>query len=188
VASRADIFTCKSYHSSAFEIVNGGSGRMSSNFMSNRRLLVRRIHRAPRLQARASRPGVRQQRRLQLRFLSIYKTVERTSPPTPEEMATTGKLIEEEMKAGWLLSTEGCLPTSLGARVRRSDGRVTVTDGSFTEAKEVIGGFAILKEHEARRDRAGQKVPPGYGPRRVRVAPALRAGCGFELREQCGAR
>jgi len=64
-------------------------------------------------------------------------------------MATTGKLIEEEMKAGWLLSTEGCLPTSLGARVRRSDGRVTVTDGSFTEAKEVIGGFAILKEHEA---------------------------------------
>ena len=60
-------------------------------------------------------------------------------------MATIGKLIEEGMKAGWSLSTEGCLPTSLGARVRRSDGRVTVTDGPFTEAKEVIGGFAILK-------------------------------------------
>jgi hypothetical protein len=54
-------------------------------------------------------------------------------------------MIEEGMKAGWLLSTEGCLPTSLGARVRRSDGRVTVTDVAFTEAKEVIGGFAILK-------------------------------------------
>jgi hypothetical protein len=56
-----------------------------------------------------------------------------------------GKLVEEGMKAGWLLSTEGCLPSALGARVRRSDGRLTVTDGPFTEAKELVGGFAILK-------------------------------------------
>jgi len=80
-----------------------------------------------------------------MRFLSIYKTVERTSPPTSEEMATMGKLVEEGMKAGWLLSTEGCLPTALGARVRRSGGKLSVTDGPFTEAKEVVGGFAILK-------------------------------------------
>ena len=80
-----------------------------------------------------------------MRFLSIYKTVERNSPPTPEEMTTMGKLIEEGMKAGWLLSTEGCLPTALGARVRRSSGKVSVTDGPFTEAKEMVGGFAILK-------------------------------------------
>lgn len=80
-----------------------------------------------------------------MRFLSIYKAVERNTPPTQEEMAEMGKLIEEGMKAGWLLSTEGCLPTALGARVRRSDGKVTVTDGPFTETKEVIGGFAILK-------------------------------------------
>ncbi len=56
-----------------------------------------------------------------------------------------GKLIEEGMKAGWLLGTEGCLPSALGARVRKADGRVTVTDGPFTEAKEVVGGFAILR-------------------------------------------
>ena len=62
-----------------------------------------------------------------MRFLSIYKTVERTSPPTSEEMATMGKLVEEGMKAGWLLSTEGCLPTALGARVRRSGGKLSVT-------------------------------------------------------------
>jgi hypothetical protein len=80
-----------------------------------------------------------------MRFLSIYKTVERTSPPTQEEMAAMGKLIQEAMEAGWLLSTEGCLPTSLGARVRISSGKVTVTDGPFTEAKEMVGGFAILK-------------------------------------------
>jgi hypothetical protein len=56
-----------------------------------------------------------------------------------------GKLIEEGMKAGWLLATEGCLPTALGARVRRSGDKLAVTDGPFTEAKEVVGGFAILK-------------------------------------------
>jgi hypothetical protein len=80
-----------------------------------------------------------------MRFLSIYKTAERTSPPTPEEMATMGKLIEEGRKEGWLLATEGCLPTSLGARVRRSAGKLSVTDGTFPEAKELVGGFAILK-------------------------------------------
>jgi hypothetical protein len=80
-----------------------------------------------------------------MRFLSIYKTAERPTPPMPEEMAAMGKLIEEGMKAGWLLATEGCLPTSLGAKVRRSSGKLSVNDGPFTEAKEVVGGFAILK-------------------------------------------
>jgi hypothetical protein len=75
----------------------------------------------------------------------MFKSVERNTPPTAEEMAAMGKLIEEGMKAGWLLATEGCLPSALGARVRRSGGNVTVTDGPFTEAKEVVGGFAILK-------------------------------------------
>ena len=80
-----------------------------------------------------------------MRFLSIYKTAERATPPTPEEIATFGKLVEDGMKAGFLLATEGCMPTALGARVRFSGGKLTVTDGPFTEAKEVIGGFAILK-------------------------------------------
>jgi len=80
-----------------------------------------------------------------MKFLSIYKTVERNAPPSQEEMAKMGKLVEEGMKAGWLLATEGCLPTALGARVRNSNGKVTVTDGPFTEAKEVVGGFAILR-------------------------------------------
>jgi hypothetical protein len=80
-----------------------------------------------------------------MKFLSIYKTVERNAPPSLEEMAKMGKLVEEGMKAGWLLATEGCLPTALGARVRNSNGKLTVTDGPFTEAKEVVGGFAILR-------------------------------------------
>ncbi|HET6761366.1 MAG TPA: YciI family protein [Gemmatimonadaceae bacterium] len=79
-----------------------------------------------------------------MRFLSIYKNVEKDGPPPPELVAEMGKLIEDSMKKGELLSTEGCLPSAKGARVRLSNGKVTVTDGPFTEAKEVVGGFAIL--------------------------------------------
>jgi hypothetical protein len=80
-----------------------------------------------------------------MKFLSIYKTAERSTPPSPEEMANMNRLVQEGMKEGWLLGTEGCLPSALGARVRRSEGKLTVTDGPFTESKEVVGGFAILK-------------------------------------------
>lgn len=80
-----------------------------------------------------------------MRFLSIYRTVERDTPPSLEHVTKMGKLIEESMKAGVLLATEGCLPSALGARVRLSDGKISVTDGPFTETKEVIGGFALLQ-------------------------------------------
>ena len=80
-----------------------------------------------------------------MRFLSIYKHAERNVPPTQEEMAAMGALIEQAMREGWLLSTEGCLPTALGARVRRAGTTVTVSDGPFAEAKEVVGGFALME-------------------------------------------
>jgi hypothetical protein len=80
-----------------------------------------------------------------MRFLSIYKTAERGVPPSEAEMTKMGKLIESGMQGGWLVSTEGCLPSALGARVRLSGGKLTVTDGPFTEAKELVGGFAILR-------------------------------------------
>jgi hypothetical protein len=60
-------------------------------------------------------------------------------------MDAMGKLVERAMKAGWLLSTEGCLPSARGARVRRWDRKFTVTDGPFIETKEVVGGFAIIQ-------------------------------------------
>ena len=80
-----------------------------------------------------------------MRFLSIYRSVETNTPPSPEHIARMGKLIEDKMKAGVLLATEGCLPSALGARVRQSDGTVRVTDGPFTESKEIVGGFALLE-------------------------------------------
>ncbi len=80
-----------------------------------------------------------------MRYLSIYQTAERATPPSQEEMARMGKLIEEGMRAGWLIATEGCLHSALGARVRKQYGKVIVTDGPFIESKEVVGGFAILQ-------------------------------------------
>ena len=80
-----------------------------------------------------------------MRFLSIYKTEETNQTPTLEHVTRMQQLIEEGMKGGWLISTEGCLPSAKGARVRRSSGKTVVTDGPFTESKELVAGFAILE-------------------------------------------
>ena len=80
-----------------------------------------------------------------MKFVSIYKTAETGAPPALEEMARIGKLVEDGMKAGFLLSVEGCMPSATGARVRLSKGKITMTDGPFIESKEVIGGLAILQ-------------------------------------------
>jgi hypothetical protein len=79
-----------------------------------------------------------------MKFLSIYKTTERGVPPSQEEMARMGKLVEEGMKAGHLLHVEGCMPSALGVRVRQTGGKFTVTGGPFAETKELICGLAIL--------------------------------------------
>ena len=81
-----------------------------------------------------------------MRFISIFTHEPHDRPPTEAEMATMGKLIEEGMKAGWLIATEGVHFGATGVRVHKSaGGRLTVTDGPFTETKEVLGGYALLK-------------------------------------------
>src|SRR5262249_16903604 len=80
-----------------------------------------------------------------MRFLAIYRTRETGIPPSPENMAAMGSLIQEMAQAGVLLATEGCLPSSRGACVGISDGKFSVTDGPFTETKEVVGGFALFQ-------------------------------------------
>jgi len=85
-----------------------------------------------------------------MRFLCLYKPGKPEGPPTQREMDDMGNLIAESMKAGWLLATEGCLPTATGARVRLSDGKFVVTDGPFAETKEVVGGFAIIQASSKR--------------------------------------
>jgi hypothetical protein len=79
-----------------------------------------------------------------MRFLSIVRAAEGGAPPTQEAMDRVEKLVMEGVKAGWLLSAEGLLPSKLGFRVSSIGGKLTVTDGPFTEAKEIIGGFSIF--------------------------------------------
>ena len=84
-----------------------------------------------------------------MRYLCLWKPASAKSeagvPPTAAEMAAMGQLIEEMTKAGVLLSTEGCQASAKGARVRRAGETVTVTDGPFTESKELVAGFAIIQ-------------------------------------------
>src|SRR5258705_7352123 len=77
-----------------------------------------------------------------MRFMMIVKHAEKQGPPPKPLMDAIAKLAEEEAKAGTMVGTGGLGPTALGARVRLSGGQVTVTDGPFTEAKEVVGGYA----------------------------------------------
>lgn len=81
-----------------------------------------------------------------MRFLCVYKPSKpEGTPPRANEMAEMGKFIEESMKSGILLATEGCLPSAAGARIRRAGEKYTVIDGPFAEAKELIGGFALIQ-------------------------------------------
>jgi len=81
-----------------------------------------------------------------MRFLCLYKPSHAEGvPPTQEQMTAMGKLIAEDMKSGVLLATEGCLSSAKGARVRMTSRKFTVTDGPFAEAKELVGGFALIQ-------------------------------------------
>lgn len=143
----------------------------------------------------SKRPTLISEREAYMRFLSIYKSAETNQPPSPELMANMGRLVEESMKAGTLVATEGCLPSSLGMRVRSDNGKVTVTDGPFTEAKEVVGGFAILearsKEHAIELAREFLAVA-GDGECEIRqIYTGEHGGCVGEetvVREQASSR
>lgn len=85
-----------------------------------------------------------------MRFLMMYKPADLKSaesgvPPSQAEMEAMGAFMEEFVKSGQLLAAEGCLPSSFGARVRLSNGKLTVTDGPFTESKELVAGFALVE-------------------------------------------
>ena len=84
--------------------------------------------------------------------MTLYKPGrESVGPPSQKEIADVGRLIEEMMQAGVLIATDGLQHSSKGARVRISDGKLTVLDGPFAETKELIAGYAIIearsKEH-----------------------------------------
>ena len=79
-----------------------------------------------------------------MRFMYIVTPV-RNEPPTRELMEAMGKLADREIKAGRMLDSGGLMPVRTGAQVRIADGKLSVIDGPFVEAKEVIGGYAIFE-------------------------------------------
>jgi hypothetical protein len=82
-----------------------------------------------------------------MKFVSIWKPDPAvwTAAPDEKQMAAMGRLIGELMSAGVLLDTGGVSDGGSSLRVKRAGGNVTVTDGPFTESKELVGGFAIFR-------------------------------------------
>lgn len=81
-----------------------------------------------------------------MRYLCFIRHSEkyREGQPPPALMAAIGEFMKETMQEGTLVDTGGLLPSKDGLKIRLSNGKITVTDGPFTETKEVIGGWAIF--------------------------------------------
>lgn len=79
-----------------------------------------------------------------MRFMFIVKSAH-SGPPSPELAEAMNKLAAREIKAGRMVDNGGLMPLATGAQVRITDGQLTVLDGPFAEAKEVIGGYAVFE-------------------------------------------
>jgi hypothetical protein len=117
-----------------------------------------------------------------MRFLSLIRVQENTGKQPSERLMTEmGKLMIEMKQAGKLLDTAGLAPTASSKRVRLRGGKVSVVDGPFAEAKEVIGGYAMLRCAVARRsdhaDRALRRTA-----RRGRMGARLRSAASVRTR------
>lgn len=82
-----------------------------------------------------------------MRCLMFIKHPESDRDKTPPAglYEAMGKFVEEGFKSGLLIDTNGLMPTKNAKRVRQSGGKITVIDGPFTEAKEVVGGYAMVE-------------------------------------------
>jgi hypothetical protein len=81
-----------------------------------------------------------------MRFMMMVKHSEKNSGPPPKAfMDAMAKISEEAIKNGNMVLSGGLAPTAVSTRVRLSQGQVTPIDGPFTEAKEIVGGFAVLE-------------------------------------------
>jgi hypothetical protein len=77
-----------------------------------------------------------------MRYMMIVKARENQGPPPKALMDAISQLVQEQAGTGTMVGGGGLKPTAQGARVTLSGGQVTVIDGPFTEAKEIIGGYA----------------------------------------------
>jgi hypothetical protein len=111
-----------------------------------------------------------------MRFLAMIKMDESmpAGPPPPELYAAIGELGEQATKDGTLLDTGGLAPSAAGALVRVSGGKVTVIDGPFTEAKELIGGYAM---YQYRTKEEAVEQARRFMELHARLWPAVEAVC-----------
>jgi hypothetical protein len=127
-----------------------------------------------------------------MRFMYIV-TSERPTIPTPALMEAMGKLADREIKAGRMIDSGGLMPLSTGAHVRIRDGELSVLDGPFVEAKEMIGGYAIFELRDKEEAVAAavefmqlhkQHMPGWDGTCELRAfaTPAHEIGCQVDVR------
>jgi len=113
-----------------------------------------------------------------MRFMVImYPGPEAEAGVLPDEKILTemGKYNEELVKAGVLLSADGLQPTSKGARVRFSGGKPEVTEGPFTETKEVIGGFWMFQTTSKEEAIEWVKRCPATGAEMIEIRQVFEA-------------
>ena len=120
-----------------------------------------------------------------MKYLTFIRHSEsyRESPPPSALMEAMGKFVEKSFKDGTLVDTGGLLPSKDGFRIRLANGRIAVTDGPFSESKEVIGGYAVLnlnsKEEAVRIETEFMELHRKYWPAfecEVEVRPLLSPG------------
>ncbi|HWA00932.1 MAG TPA: YciI family protein [Caulobacterales bacterium] len=80
-----------------------------------------------------------------MRYLCLVKSAENKFGPPPQALyAAMDELMAEAMKAGVMEGGGGLLPTADGFRARAKNRKSAITDGPFSEAKEVVGGYAFF--------------------------------------------
>lgn len=92
-----------------------------------------------------------------MRFMAFVKMAEDVGDPPPGLVEAMGAALEAAFADGSILDAGGLYPTAQSTEVRLSGGRVVVTDGPYTEAKEVAGGYAVLEARSQEEAVAGAR-------------------------------
>jgi len=128
-----------------------------------------------------------------MRFMYIVTSPHPPGAPTPALLEAMHKLADREIKAGRMIDSGGLMPLATGAHVRIRDGELSVVDGPFVEAKEMIGGYAIFDLRDKEEALAAavefmqlhkQHMPGWEGTCEVRAfaTPAHQVGCEVDVR------
>lgn len=103
--------------------------------------------------------------RFMLFMLPGIQPEEYAEGPSLEDVEAMNRFNQDLVDAGVLLAADGLHPPERGRRVRVDDGRKVVTDGPFSEAKEVVGGYWIIQAKDLDEATAwAERVPLGPGP------------------------